>query len=98
MDLHERTLPERIRTIRRLVREAEEALILAQRLQEEIARIRAWEPNLKASQVGYSIGICLGDAEIVANRLAGLRNELQRLREALEHRAAPGNRPSAWEE
>lgn len=83
-------LAERLRIVRRLLQLAEQAHLLARQLHQEVVSIRAWEPGPPVTPVGYSLGISHGDAEIAANRLAGLRNELQRLVGLLEQETRKG--------
>lgn len=77
---------QQLRTVQRLLEAAEQARALARDLYQEMLRIQRWESGHKVNPVAYSLGICLGDAEIAANRLGGLRNELQELAETLARR------------
>lgn len=81
---------ERLRTARRMLKAAEQAYVLARQLHTEVVRIRAWETGRGITPLGYSLGIAYGDAEIAANRLGGLRNELQQLVALLEQQVADG--------
>ncbi|MBI4493583.1 MAG: hypothetical protein HY690_12405 [Chloroflexi bacterium] len=80
----EATPEQRLQTVQRLLQTAQQAYTLARHLNEEIARIRAWEQGPRVSVVGYSLGICQGDVEVAASRLGGLRNELEELAGTLE--------------
>lgn len=72
----------RLRRVKELIPIAEQADSLVRHLHEEVAKLRRAERGL--SDITYSLGICLGDAETASSRVRGLLNELQDLAEALE--------------
>ena len=65
--------------VRHLQQLAQLAYTLAQQVHDEVVDLRGFEQHVEMTSVDYSLGICLGDSEIAANRLGGLRNELEAL-------------------
>jgi hypothetical protein len=68
--------------VRHLQQLAELAYTLAHQVHEEVVSLRHFEAT-ELTPVEYSLGIAIGDAEIAANRLGGLRNELGELAKTL---------------
>ena len=75
---------ERLATVQRLLRTTELAYDLARGIHADLARLRAWESGSALTPRKYALGISYGDAEIAANRLGGLLNELRDLARLLE--------------
>jgi hypothetical protein len=78
--------------VRHLQQLAQLAYTLAQQVHDEVVSLRQYDPNAEMTPVDYALGICLGDSEIAANRLGGLRNELESLSHLL---ADPAREPTA---
>lgn len=85
MPANRETAEEQLRHVERLLEVADVAYTVAQQLHDEITEMRFASQSAEMTPVDYSLGICLGDAEISANRLGGLRNELGELRKVLQH-------------
>lgn len=83
----ERSREQQQRTVQTLLPLAERAHGLARELYEELWRTQTRDKERGLTPTRYALGICLGDAEIATNRLAGLRNELEELLETLERQA-----------
>lgn len=84
---------QRLQTARGLLHTCEQALELTRRLHREIIEIRTWEQRSgTVTPLGYSLGISHGDIEIAANRLGGLRNELQQMVRLLEQQVHENDR------
>lgn len=81
------TLEAQLRTVLGLLDAAEQAYALARQLNQQLWQMRTWEQTSPLTPVGYSLGICLGDVEIAATRLGGLRHELQQLASALQRQS-----------
>ena len=73
--------------VRHLQQLAQLAYTLAQQVHEEVVSMRQQDQHDEMTPVDYSLGICLGDSEIAANRLGGLRNELDSLTKLLSDQA-----------
>lgn len=58
---------------------ADAAYDLARRLEQEVLRLRRADTSQTLTRMSYSLGICAGDAQTAANRLAGLRQEVREL-------------------
>lgn len=71
-----------------LLKLAEQAQIAARFLASEMLRRRMGLDGKQHQDLDYSLGICQGDADLAANRLAGLRAELRDLTRLVGERRA----------
>ncbi|MBI4491706.1 MAG: hypothetical protein HY690_02820 [Chloroflexi bacterium] len=83
------SVAQQLQTVQRLLRTVEQAHALARDVSLELSGIRVSSSTPRVTPLGYSLGICLGDAESSASRLAGLRGELKDLAALLEELEAP---------
>lgn len=84
----EMTSEQCLQVMQRLLDAADQAYGLARQLNQELWQMRRSEQGPRVTPLAYSMGICLGDAEIASNRLGGLRNELEELVGALRQEAS----------